>query len=216
MEDWNNQIIESYDKTAQLYADTFFHELEKKPFDCEILKNFAKRFTQQHTIYDLGCGPGHVTRHLHEYGMNIIGLDLSDKMIEIAKSLNPHIDFIQGDLNDLKFDDSSIDGFIAFYSFIHISRVMISDVLSTCFNALKPKGLLLMSFHGGDGDIHVDEFLGETVSVDATLYQAEEMKNVLIDIGFHIEFVKNREPYDFEFQKEKIYIQCLKEAMIFC
>ena len=201
---------ESYNKVAKLYTNKFFNELSKKPFDCKILKAFAKKNTPKQHIVDLGCGPGHITKYIYDHNIQITGLDVSGKMVEIARELNPEIDFITGDLNSLKFDPNSIDGFIAFYSLIHIDRKNIHTILKSCFNALKPGGKLLISLHKGKGDIYIDEFLGEKVSVKTTLYEELEMKNMLCNIGFEIEFIKTREPLDFEFQAEKIYIQCKK------
>lgn len=46
----------------------------------------------------MGAGPGHVAKYLHELGANVFGLDLSPKMIEIARKMNPGIRFQIGDM----------------------------------------------------------------------------------------------------------------------
>ena len=58
-------------------------------------------------ILDLGCGTGDLLKVLEpSYG---VGIDLSKKMIEIAKKKHPQLEFIHGDVEDSKLI-SSIEG----------------------------------------------------------------------------------------------------------
>jgi len=60
-----------------------------------------------HRVLDLGCGTGQLLNALEpSYG---VGVDLSGGMIEIARDNFPHLDFIQGDIEDPKLI-SSLDG----------------------------------------------------------------------------------------------------------
>ena len=63
---------------------------------------------------DTGCGVGYVTKVLVEHvGENgqVIGLDLSREFIQYAKTKHQMdtIQFIEGDINSLPFDDNSFD-----------------------------------------------------------------------------------------------------------
>ena len=50
------------------------------------------------TILDIACGTGKLLAELHANGYNVTGLDLSEDMISIARSNNPEIEFIVGDM----------------------------------------------------------------------------------------------------------------------
>ena len=47
---------------------------------------------------DMGCGPGHVARYLHERGVPVCGVDLSPELVKLARRLTPDIPFEQGDM----------------------------------------------------------------------------------------------------------------------
>jgi trans-aconitate methyltransferase len=94
-------IERSYDAVADEYARRIADELAHKPFDRELLDRFAERVGTRRRVCDVGCGPGHVARYLHERGVDVFGLDLWPRMVEIARRLNPDIDFVVGDMQAL-------------------------------------------------------------------------------------------------------------------
>ena len=68
----------------------------------------------------MGCGPsGHIGKYLFDKGLNVTGIDMSEKCIDIAKNYNRDMTFKRMDMMNLQVDDQSIDGIIAFYSIIH-------------------------------------------------------------------------------------------------
>ena len=133
-------------------------------------------------------------------------MDISPRMVEVARQLNPGIPFDQGDMRALDVPDSSLAGVVAFYSIIHLARSVVPRALDEMMRVLRPGGVALISVHGGEGELHADEFLGQTVSIDASLFQPPEMKTLAEGAGFKVEEVLSREPYDFEFQSQRVYI----------
>ena len=63
------------------------------------------------SLLDVGCGFGDLSRYLQhqEIEVNYYGLDLSQDMVDSARCQNPHLDFKQGDIFDLKFDQQVFD-----------------------------------------------------------------------------------------------------------
>ena len=62
------------------------------------------------SVADLGCGSGAFTELLHARGYRPIGLDISPKLIALARRKFSAIDFIEGDAENLPFDNESLDG----------------------------------------------------------------------------------------------------------
>src|SRR5689334_18860322 len=115
-------IIDCYNKSAKNYADKFIDELDKKHFDQLLLKAFASENADKGPCIDLGCGPGQTTKFLSEHGLGkITGTDLSPEMIQVAKSINPHLSFETANMLSLQYPDNSFSSAIAFYAIVHFS-----------------------------------------------------------------------------------------------
>ena len=110
----------TYDTVADEYVRRIFDELKDKPLDRQLLDRFAAGVRNVGPACDLGCGPGHVARYLHEQGVQVCGIDLSPVMVEQARRLTPAVEFRQGDLSALDVADGAWAGVAAFYSLIHI------------------------------------------------------------------------------------------------
>jgi SAM-dependent methyltransferase len=197
----------SYDKVAYEYATRIYGELEHKPLDRELLDRFADRVRGMGLACDLGCGPGHVARYLHERGVDVLGIDLSPGMVQQARKLNPSITFEQADMRALPASDGAWAGVAAFYSLIHIPPAELAGVLGEIRRVLKPGGRLLAAFHIGDETVHLDEWWGQKVSVDFHFFRPDEFACQLRNAGFEVEEVIEREPYpDVEHPSRRAYI----------
>lgn len=201
----------SYDIVADDYAARIADELKDKPLDRQLLDCFAAHVSGP--VCDMGCGPGHVARYLHERGVDIFGIDLSSGMLAQARRLNPAIRFELGDMQALTLADASLAGITAFYSLIHISRENVVAVLRELKRVLRPNGLLFIAFHIGDEKRHLDEWWGHTVAVDFYFFQPAEMEGYLASAGFTLEETIVRPPYpDVEHQSQRAYIFARKPA----
>jgi SAM-dependent methyltransferase len=197
----------SYDLVADEYVRRIFDELARKPLDCQLLDRFASLAQAIGPVCDMGCGPGHVARYLHERGVQVTGIDLSSVMVHHARRLNPGIEFSQGDMRSLDIEDGAWGGIAAFYSIIHIPRSDVVMVLHEMKRLLRPGGWLLLAFHMGDDILHLDEWCGQNVSVDFILFRPEEMASFLRSAGFLILEIVEREPYpDVEHPSRRAYI----------
>ena len=165
-----DKVESVYDTVAEEYAKAFSDEHEKKPKDQEILQRFASQIGDQRPVWDLGCGPGHTAAYLKNLGVEISGLDLSEKSLEQAQALHPNIHFRKGNLLDLEFDDDSIAGAVAFYAIVHFTEDQVGTAFREVLRVLKPGGLFLVTFHIGEEPIHIDEFLGKKVDIDFSFF----------------------------------------------
>ena len=207
---WNPDLAATYDRVAQAYADQFFTELDRKPFDRELLDRFAAILKDRGRVCDVGCGPGHVGRYLAGRSVDVFGLDLSPGMVALARDLNPAMRFEQGDVLALDLPDGALAGIVAFYSLIHLERAAVTRALAEMARVLIPGGLLLLAFHGGEGEVHAEDWFGCGVSIDATLFQPAEMAASMVQAGFDVEEVVTREPYEFEYPSRRIYARGTK------
>src|SRR3989344_8673859 len=77
------------------------------------LLSFARLVGKGAKVLDLGCASGYQSKLLKDEGLNVVGLDLSPKMIAIAKKRVPDVNFVVGDMTKMEFNDASFDGVYA-------------------------------------------------------------------------------------------------------
>ncbi len=203
-EPWNPHLAGDYDRIAAAYAEAYFDELDRKPFDRHLLDRFARYGGGR--VCDLGCGPGHVAGYLRMRGVDVFGVDLSAGMIDVARRLNPMIQFEVGDMRQLDVPSGSLGGIVSLYTIIHLKREAVGVLLREMFRVLRPSGKLLLACHRGQGEVHADERFGQPVSMDATLFDPDELQRYLVEAGFRVEELLTRKPYEFELQMEKVYV----------
>ena len=202
-----NSIRENYNRLADEYARRIYTELDHKPLDRELLHRFAADVAGHGEVCDMGCGPGHIARYLRDAGASVIGLDLSPRMLDEARRLNPDISFHEGNMSSLDLPDDSLVGITAFYAIVNIPAESLLPVFHEMQRVLQPGGLLLLAFHSGDKPIHVEEMLGRPVSMDFFRFQPSVIQRDLETAGFVIEDVIERDPYpEVEYQTRRAYL----------
>ena len=205
------QVSSSYDALADEYVAHIYHELEHKPLDREWLARFAAAVGNPGPICDMGCGPGHVARYLHEQGAQVLGVDLSPRMIELARQLNGGLEFRVGNMAELAVADESWGGIAAFYSIIHLSPTQIPGVLREFWRVLRPGGEVLLAFHVGDEVRHFDALWEQPVSLDFIFYERAWIEEHLRAAGFEIVESMERDPYEgVEVATQRAYIRARK------
>jgi len=199
MDSHRKQIIKNaYDLAANEYADKCFYELYDKPLDKKLYDLFFERVVNKGLVIEIGCGPGEISNYLKLKGLDIIGLDLSDKMIEIAKQLNPFIDFRVGDVFDLEFKDKSISGIVAPYLIVNFKMDDIHKAFSEIHRVLIDNGQLLISFHSGQKELEITDFFVKGNTIPYTYFDSDVIKDKLLETGFKIIEYINRMPYEGE------------------
>ena len=208
MEQAQTELQNSYNRVAEEYAKRFYNELNSKPFDRKMLDWFIEKVNGVGTICDLGCGSGHIANYLHDRDLEVCGIDLSSGMVEQAQKLNPNITFQQGNmvcLNDLA--DNSFGGIAAFYSIIHVPRLLVVDALREMNRVLRSKGVLLLTFHIGQQTRHLEEWFDKRVFLDFHFFETAQMKVDLQMAGFELEEAVERDPYpEIEVQTRRAYL----------
>lgn len=201
-------VRETYDRIAVEYAAHLSGELVHKPFDRGLLNRFVSKVVPPDgTVCDLGCGPGPVTRYLRDAGANVFGLDLSPGMASQARTLNPEINFVEGDITALDMESEYLAG-VAFYSIVNLPRDTLLLAFREMLRVLCHAGLLLLAFHVGDETLRPGDLWGNSISMEFHLFPLKDVKGQLQTAGFTEIEVFEREPYrpDVEYQSHRAYL----------
>lgn len=200
-------IRESYDSAAQVYAEHLAGELAYKPLDRHVLQRFAEEVRDKGRVADLGCGPGHVSQYLSEWGVRTVGVDISPAMIAWASDMYPSLEFDVGDMRDLDFPNATFAGVVSFYSIVHFNQAELTRVLREIRRVVFKGGLALFAFHIGDDVVHTEDLFGATVSLDFQFHRPETVIDALKVAGFELMERCEREPYEgVEYQSRRCYL----------
>lgn len=135
------------------FADCYDQLMDNIPYDdwssylCDILK---KHNIDKGLVCELGCGTGNITRRLKKSGYDMIGIDNSENMLDVAKSKKNSEDilYLRQDMREFE-----LYGTVAAVVSICDSINYITDTedLITVFklvnNYLDPKGIFVFDFN---------------------------------------------------------------------
>ncbi|NEN06382.1 class I SAM-dependent methyltransferase [Diaminobutyricibacter tongyongensis] len=193
-------IRTAYDTVAVDYAELLRDELTVKPWDRGMLATFAELVSADGPgpVADLGCGPGRITAHLHDLGLDAFGIDLSPGMIDVARAAHPAFRFDVGTMTDLAIPDASLAGAVAWYSIIHSPPEQLPVVFAEFERVLAPGGRLLLAFQVGDEHRHMDAGYGHSISLDAWRLSPDAVALLLEDAGLQVDARLVRQPDSWE------------------
>jgi ubiquinone/menaquinone biosynthesis C-methylase UbiE len=114
-----------YDRRAQEYDDWWLgrglYEHHVRPdWDAERarLEQAISEFQPVSTL-DVACGTGFLTRHLPG---DVVALDQSERMLEVARIQAPDATFVHGDALELPFPDGSFERLFTSYFYCHLEE----------------------------------------------------------------------------------------------
>lgn len=115
-----------------------------------VLKREAK------TVLDLGCAVGRLSMLIAAQGIEVYGLDASEKAVRFAQSWAqdeqmPNVHFEVGMTNTLRYPDQHFDAVVANAVLDHMPLVEAQKSVQEIWAVLKPGGLVIASFDGLEG-----------------------------------------------------------------
>ncbi|TDC21401.1 class I SAM-dependent methyltransferase [Streptomyces sp. 8K308] len=145
---------DAYDAIATLYLELTRDHLDDLPLDRSVLAAFAEhvRTAGPGPVAELGCGPGYLTAHLRDLGLDVFGVDLSPAMIDLARENYPGLRFELGSMDALDLAGGALRGIVSWYSLIHLPPAEVPSYLAEFHRLLAPGGHLLLGFFESEGD----------------------------------------------------------------
>jgi ubiquinone/menaquinone biosynthesis C-methylase UbiE len=147
-------------------------------------------------ILDVPCGYGRDTVFLTKNGFDVTGLDRSEEAIKLANSYALEegltIDFIQGDVNNIDFPDSSFDAIISnrFLHLVHIDEHQ-EKVAKELHRVVKDDGLLILTTRSiDDPDCNQKNFIKDNI------YELKERPGHTIRFNTNAELKKIFSPFN--------------------
>jgi SAM-dependent methyltransferase len=111
-------------------------------------------------VLELGCGPGTVETRRLAQRFAVTGVDISPRQVERARTAIPEAEFLCVDFTELELPPDSLDAAVAFYTFNHVPRELLSPLLASAYGWLVPGGWLMVAFGTSDNPGWTGEWLG--------------------------------------------------------
>ncbi|MEU6224103.1 class I SAM-dependent methyltransferase [Streptomyces sp. NPDC047042] len=197
------------------YTERYADHLADLPLDRALVAAFAElvRARGSEPVADIGSGPGHVTARLHALGVPVFGVDLSPRMVALARRAHPGLRFHVGSMTALDLPDETLGGILALYSIIHIPDSELPTVFAEFHRVLAPGGHVLLGFQTDLEDehqhMHLTERFGHEMSLDYWFHTPERVTELLTKAGLTAHAQTIREPYEEE-KRRRAYVLARK------
>ncbi|WP_335869630.1 class I SAM-dependent methyltransferase [Bacillus sp. 2205SS5-2] len=143
---WHDKAKSKWDDTADSWHSRTTSMWEKGSRK-DIIPFFTKHISAESHVVDLGCGDGYGSYLLYKNGYSVVGMDLSDQMVSLAKKNETEgLSFLQGDLAALPFQNYQFNAAMAINSLEWTKDPLHS--LREIHRILHPDGSLLLGILG--------------------------------------------------------------------
>ncbi len=165
------------------------------------LKEHSMAFKKMDAL-DFACGTGRLTELIQPYVNSITGIDISEKMIQVAKEKKIKAEFNVLDITNNDYAPSkTYDIIFAFRFFLRAEDSLRKDVMLALRQHINKNGVLIFNVHDNPVSLNWPLFLYSKIfkkespvhsNYDLGVrrsFREAEVKNLLCDCGFEIERV---------------------------
>ncbi|MBQ0912744.1 class I SAM-dependent methyltransferase [Streptomyces rochei] len=136
-------------------------------------------------VLDVGSGTGRPTAEtLAAAGHDVLGVDVSPVMVELAARQVPRAAFRCADIREVPLADASFDAVCVYFSLLQLDRREQTDLIRRLVRALKPGGHLVLATVPLDVEGVDATFMGQPVRV--TSFTAQALVAVAEEAGLEV------------------------------
>lgn len=181
----DKKTIRFYNQHAQDYSDAIQNQSPLAQ-----IEQFTAYLKKSATILDVGCAAGRDSRVLRDKGFEVTGIDISKKLIELARSLDHLSTYQVMDMRHLKYSDESFDGVFASASILHLpSTKDVIKALKELRRVIKSNGCAYLSIKLQTGKGKYENVREARSNNEPRFFQyftQEEISNLLGKSGFKL------------------------------
>lgn len=148
-----DQTIQTYNKIAHDYE--LIYTPEQIAWKEYSMREFNSLLPGK-TVLVAACGEGRHSRYLRDLGTEVTSFDLSDRMLEIARSNDPTGIYIKKDLREVSDLEATFDGIWACACLYHLTKTEFRRCMQDMRNMLHPEGVLFLNIKIGSGEKYIE------------------------------------------------------------
>jgi ubiquinone/menaquinone biosynthesis C-methylase UbiE len=171
IKDLYNKFADEYNLKRKSSGKSFYNDFIEIPAISGLLKDLVPG----KKVLDLGCGTGIFTKVIHDWGGDVIGIDISESMIKIARNEYPDIKFFTLDAEKTNFPDEEFDVVSSSLMIHYLDDLLI--LFKEVNRILKLNGFFIFSFHHPANEaIEKIELNGETKNIFNDYYSLKDYR----------------------------------------
>ncbi len=149
---------------------------------------FCKSLKPNDTILDLACGPANISFNIIKKmpSVQITGIDLSEKMIDIAKQKIPSGNFFVNDIIHYK-SDNPFDAVLLGFALPYLNKSEIEELFKNINRNLVHNGKLYLSFMVGSKEGFEIPSFNQSVELYVHYHEKTEIHSILDQNQFSIQ-----------------------------
>ena len=173
-----NGVKEYFDVTASDWSEYWLKERENSKVVQTFYELYSRAGTNNPRVLDVGSGLGYDSFLLSKLGASVVGVDFSEKSVEVAKKNAPNCEFFVRDITEKIDDLGKFDGIFCTALLDYVDIMKINNVIDNFAELLKSGGLLFVSVLDGNGKNEQKSYSfidGKEYILDFFNYTAEQL-----------------------------------------
>jgi ubiquinone/menaquinone biosynthesis C-methylase UbiE len=135
----SDDMVKYYRDRAKEYEEVYEWRDPQRQEEQEFMESELKQAFKRRRLLDIGCGTGYWTQHISETADSIVGIDINEAVLEIARSkeYGCPTEYRIMDAYNMEFDER-FTGVLASFVLSHILREDIPGWLEHVHSVLEP------------------------------------------------------------------------------
>ncbi|MFP3940351.1 MAG: class I SAM-dependent methyltransferase [Thermoanaerobaculia bacterium] len=176
--------MNAYDRVAEAWSAERRERASPRFRERWLVDRLVDPLSPGANVLDVGCGCGEpIGGYLARSGFRVTGVDLSPRMIGLARRSLSEATFVVGDMRRID-PGGPFDALVAWDSVFHVPRAEHAAVFDRFRSWLRPGGRFLVSLGGSEGEFTAS-MLGETFFYSS--HEPSTAIRLLESCGFEVE-----------------------------
>ena len=180
-------LKETYDKIAE----DWHSDHKKDDWWIEGTDKFISYLSKGDLVLDVGCAGGIKSKYLMQKRLNAVGIDFSEKMIEIAKREFPNGEFLVKDISDADMLGYMFDAIFMQAVLLHIPKVNAKEIIQKLAEKLKRGGYFYIAVKAkkpgrAEEEIFVEKDYGYRYERFFSFFTLREIKQYMKELGLNV------------------------------
>lgn len=178
-------------QTYNKIAEDWHRDHKKDDWWIEGTDKFISFLDKDNLVLDVGCAGGIKSKYLIKNGMDVVGIDFSEKMIEISRREIPKGVFLVKDLADTDTLDYVFDAIFMQAVLLHIPKNNAKEIIKKLTEKLKRGGYFYVAVKAqkpgrAEEEVSVEEDYGYRYERFFSFFNLEEIKHYMEQSGLNV------------------------------